>query len=129
VESSLAALTFDNSFVRALPGDPLTTNERRQVRDALYSRVTPEPVRQPRTLAYSAEVAALIGLSPEVCQSPQFAQVFGGNRFTQVGRKRGDTALAWRIVADKGNTIVLQSIQIRSHRYIVLSGIDNASSG
>jgi uncharacterized protein YdiU (UPF0061 family) len=80
VESSLAALTFDNSFVRALPGDPLTTNERRQVRDALYSRVTPEPVRQPRTLAYSSEVAALIGLSPEACQSPQFAQVFGGNR-------------------------------------------------
>lgn len=80
MESSLAALTFDNSFVRALPGDPLTTNERRQVRDALYSRVAPAPVRQPRTLAYSAEVAALIGLSPEACQSPLFAQVFGGNR-------------------------------------------------
>jgi len=80
VESSLAALTFDNSFVRALPGDPLTTNERRQVRDALYSRVSPEPVRQPRVLAYSPEVAALIGLSPEACQSPLFAEVFGGNK-------------------------------------------------
>lgn len=80
VESSLAALPFDNSFVRALPGDPLTSNERRQVRDALYSRVSPEPVRAPRVLAYSPEVAQLIGLSPEACQSPLFAEVFSGNR-------------------------------------------------
>ena len=80
LESSLAALNFDNSFVRALPGDPLTTNERRQVRDALYSRVAPLPVRQPRVLAYSPEVAALIGLSPEACQSPLFTEVFGGNK-------------------------------------------------
>lgn len=80
VERTLDALTFDNSFVRSLPGDPLTSNERRQVRDAAYSRVAPTPVREPRTLAYSPEVAALLGLSRAACESPLFAQVFGGNQ-------------------------------------------------
>ncbi|HET8939517.1 MAG TPA: YdiU family protein [Polyangiales bacterium] len=80
MERSLEALTFDNSFVRSLPGDPLTSNERRQVRDAAYSRVAPTSVRAPRTLAYSPEVAALLGLSREACESPLFAEVFSGNR-------------------------------------------------
>jgi serine/tyrosine/threonine adenylyltransferase len=73
-------LTFDNSFVRTLPGDPLTSNERRQVRDAAYSRVAPQPVRQPRVLAYAPEVAELLGLSRADCESPLFAEVFGGNK-------------------------------------------------
>lgn len=76
----LATLTFDNRFVRELPADPEQANYRRQVYQACYSRVQPKPVKAPRLLAYSTEMAALLGLSEETCQSEPFCQVFVGNR-------------------------------------------------
>src|SRR5690349_15658086 len=40
----LSELHFDNSFVRALPADPIAGNKPRQVLEAAYSRVSPTPV-------------------------------------------------------------------------------------
>jgi uncharacterized protein YdiU (UPF0061 family) len=73
-------LQFDNSFVRELPGDPDPSNRRRQVTGAAYSRVAPTPVAGPRLLAYSREVAELLGLSEDECSSTEFAEIFAGNR-------------------------------------------------
>ncbi len=70
---------FDNRFVRELPGDPLTSISPRAVVGALFSRVGPTPVAAPRLVAYSREVAALLDLDESLVQSPEFAQVFGGN--------------------------------------------------
>ena len=78
--TNLDELPFDNRFTRALPADPDTSNRRRQVQGALFSRVSPTPVAAPATLAWSPEVAELLGLTAEVCRSDDFAQVFGGNR-------------------------------------------------
>ncbi|MBX3133714.1 MAG: YdiU family protein [Gemmatimonadaceae bacterium] len=72
-------LTFDNRFVRELPGDPLTSNERRQVLGAAWSAVRPTPVAAPTLLAHAREVAALVGFGPNHHESPRFAEVFGGN--------------------------------------------------
>ena len=72
-------LRFDNAFVRELPGDPESAPGVRQVHGALYSRVAPTPVRAPRLLAYSAEMAATLGLGEADIASPEFAQVFAGN--------------------------------------------------
>jgi serine/tyrosine/threonine adenylyltransferase len=80
VGGTLRDLRFDMSFVRELPGDPNATNQRRQVLGACFSRVAPTPVARPQLLAYSREVAELIGLSPAECESEEFAQVFAGNR-------------------------------------------------
>jgi len=71
--------TFDNAFIRDLPGDPEQGSRRRQVETALYSHVDPSPVSQPRVLAYSREMANTLGFSAEDVASPEFAQVFGGN--------------------------------------------------
>ncbi len=76
----LDQLSFDNRFVQELPGDSETTNQRRQVFSACYSRVTPTKVIKPQTVAYAKEVAALLDLQEEVCSSDDFAQVFTGNR-------------------------------------------------
>src|SRR5271169_1709896 len=76
---SLQSLRFDNRFVRELPADPHVGAQRRQVHGALYSRVDPEPVSAPRLIAYSPEVAALVGIDEASIASPEFAQVFGGN--------------------------------------------------
>ncbi len=73
------ALRFDNRFVRELPGDKYSTNERRQVVGANWSAVRPTPVGSPQLLAHSREVAALIGFAPDDHLSARFAEVFGGN--------------------------------------------------
>ena len=72
-------LTFDNRFVRELPGDTDNVKLSRQVYDALWSSVTPTPVAAPRLLAYSPEVAALLGWQAEDMNDPRIAQIFGGN--------------------------------------------------
>ena len=74
-----ASLRFDNRFVRELPGDPLTTNDRRQVLHAHWSAVRPTPVKQPVLVAHAREVAAMIGFEPDDHLTPRFADVFGGN--------------------------------------------------
>lgn len=77
---SLSILTFDNRFVKGLPADPETDNHRRQVLSACYSFVSPTTVTAPQLLAFSSEVAQLLGLSDEDCQSDDFTQVFSGNQ-------------------------------------------------
>ncbi len=76
----MQTLSFDNTFVRELPADPATGTQRRQVHGALYSRVTPTPVVAPRLIAYSREVAEMLGIDQAHIESPAFAQVLAGNR-------------------------------------------------
>ncbi|MBW3614219.1 MAG: YdiU family protein [Actinobacteria bacterium] len=78
--ADLDAMAFDNRFTAQLPADPDTSNRRRQVHGAAFSRVAPTPVSAPVTLAWSPEVAELLGLDAQVCASQDFALVFGGNR-------------------------------------------------
>lgn len=80
---ALDALKFDNSFTRELPADPDTTNARRQVYGACYSRVRPTPVAEPRLVAYSREVAGDLDLTHEDCVSAEFTEVFSGNRLLE----------------------------------------------
>ncbi len=76
---TLDALTFDNAFLAALPGDDETGPRRREVRGALWSRVRPTPVAAPRTLAVSREMLAELGLDEADAASARFAEVFAGN--------------------------------------------------
>jgi uncharacterized protein YdiU (UPF0061 family) len=75
---SLDALAFDDSFVRRLPADPEPRNYRRKVLGAAYSRVSPTPVAAPRMLAWTPEVARLVGLPEQ--GDDALAEVFAGNR-------------------------------------------------
>ncbi|MBA2279975.1 MAG: YdiU family protein [Acidimicrobiia bacterium] len=77
---ALDQLPFDNRFTALLPADPDPSNRRRQVEHAAYSRAAPTPVAAPRTVAWSPEVAELLGLDEATCTSDDFAQVFAGNR-------------------------------------------------
>lgn len=71
--------TFDNRFVRDLPGDPETGPRLRQVTGALWSEVEPTPVSAPRLIAYSREMAEALGIDADEIASPEFARVFAGN--------------------------------------------------
>jgi uncharacterized protein YdiU (UPF0061 family) len=57
---------FDNSFA-SLP-------------EAFYTRLAPQPLPAPHVVAISDEVADLLGLPPELLASPEFAELFAGNR-------------------------------------------------
>ncbi len=72
-------LPFDNRFPAAMPRDPESTNQLRQVEGAVWSAVLPTPVADPRVLAVSAEMLHTLGLSDADAQTPEFAQVFSGN--------------------------------------------------
>ncbi len=75
----MQSLRFDNTFVRHLPADSEIGPRRRQVHKALFSRVDPTPVKAPRLIAHSREVAALLGIVEAEIATPRFAEVFGGN--------------------------------------------------
>ena len=75
----MTRLAFDNAFIRELPGDAEAGARLRQVDGALYSRVDPTPVAAPKVIAYSAEMAAALGLSAQDMTGEGFAEVFGGN--------------------------------------------------
>jgi uncharacterized protein YdiU (UPF0061 family) len=77
---TLASLKFDNRFVRELPADSETTNLPRQVTGACYTFVKPKRVAAPKLVAFSPEVASLLDLSAETCESDEFLNVFVGNR-------------------------------------------------
>lgn len=72
-------LNFDNAFVRELPADAEQGLHPRQVLGALYSRVTPTPVAAPKVVAWSVDMAQVLGLDATAMESPALAQVLGGN--------------------------------------------------
>ena len=82
--ASTSALVFDNAFARSLPADPRSDLAARQVPGALYSKVTPTPVSSPTVLAWSKDVAAVLGLPAEaadvVRDADELAAIFSGNR-------------------------------------------------
>ena len=72
-------LHFDNTFIAQLPVDSETGSRRRQVHGAVSSAVEPTRVVAPKLIAWTREVAALLGITDSDIQAPEFAQVFGGN--------------------------------------------------
>ncbi len=76
----LDAASYDDTFVRELPADPVAENVPRAVRGACYTRVDPTPVRAPRLLGWSDAVGEMLGLAHPQSPTGVTAQVLGGNR-------------------------------------------------
>ncbi len=72
-------LTFDNRFTRELPRDTDTSNEIRQVKQAIWSPVSPTPTAAPTMLAYSREMAVTLGLDDAAMRSPLIVNALSGN--------------------------------------------------
>ena len=77
--SVLDSLDFDNRFTAELAGDEVTTNTRRQVHGASYSRVEPTATAAPEMVAVSDEMLELLGISAEQAESPEFLDMVSGN--------------------------------------------------
>jgi uncharacterized protein YdiU (UPF0061 family) len=124
----LTAVEFETSFVSALPADPDPSNAVRQVRDAVYSFVTPTPVAQPRLLAWSEPLAEELGLErPRSEDDPTllalagnlvlpgmrpYAARYGGHQFGQWAGQLGDgRAITLAEMRDRRGT--LQELQLK----------------
>ena len=98
-------LSFDNSFLRDLPGDPSHAQQPRAMPGALWSSITPTPVAAPRLLAHSPEMAQRLGLSPATLAGDwlpvlagnglrpgmaHYATNYGGHQFGQWAGQLGD---------------------------------------
>ena len=70
---------FHSRFLESTPGDPLSDRRPRQVQGALWSKVEPTPVSAPRMVAWSPEVARMLGLDEATLTSPEAVQVLSGN--------------------------------------------------
>jgi serine/tyrosine/threonine adenylyltransferase len=73
------AMRVETRFIASLPGDHSLNPQPRQVHGALYSLVQPTPVKHPRLIVHSPEVAALLECETEM-RDPEFIDVLAGNR-------------------------------------------------
>ena len=76
----MSGLRFENTFVRDLPADPVSTNVPRQVSNADYTRVDPTPVAEPRLLAWSDSMGKLLGIDRPRSSKDEMVEVLAGNR-------------------------------------------------
>lgn len=77
----LDALNFDNSALKNLPLDPVEKNYvRRNVKGAVFSKVMPSPVENPRIVAFSGSALELLDVDTEkAVKDTKFAEYFSGN--------------------------------------------------
>ncbi|TFJ82100.1 hypothetical protein NSK_006765 [Nannochloropsis salina CCMP1776] len=79
---TLETLPFDNLAVRSLPLDPQPENFIRAVPNSVYSRVEPEPLKNPVLVALSPDALTdLLSLDPtELKREEDLAAYLGGNK-------------------------------------------------
>ncbi|WP_397444489.1 YdiU family protein [Polaribacter sp. R77954] len=72
-------LNIKNTFISALPADPILENSRRQVTEAVFSYVTPKQTKAPKVIHTSTEMGEELGISKEDLQSDFFRDIVTGN--------------------------------------------------
>jgi serine/tyrosine/threonine adenylyltransferase len=99
-------LPFEDRFTRHFPADTDTGRQPRALHKALYARIAPEPLANPRLLLWSPETAAMLGLPAQyetdadtlaivsgngVAEgSKPYATVYGGHQFGHWAGQLGD---------------------------------------
>ena len=72
-------LNINDTFTKELPADPIEENYRRQVPEACYSYVQPTPVKRPALIAWSEDVADLLGIKLTPDTEYKFRDLLSGN--------------------------------------------------
>jgi serine/tyrosine/threonine adenylyltransferase len=115
-------LTFDNRFTSELPQDPICETYQRQVSNALWSTAQPTPVKNPQILAYSPEVASMLGFTAADMQDPALIQTLGGNgaltgMVTYATRYGGHQFGHWAGQLGDGRAILLGELMHEGKRF------------
>jgi serine/tyrosine/threonine adenylyltransferase len=107
--------TFHNSFVEELRGEASLDKRSRQVPGYCYSRVEPTAVQAPHLLAWSEDLAQLLGLAEPEKRSPA-VDVLAGNLVTPsmkpfAARYAGHQFGAWAGQLGDGRAISLGELE------------------
>ncbi|MBC7884041.1 MAG: YdiU family protein [Saprospiraceae bacterium] len=78
----MSGITVKNTFTDRLSADPDTSNRPRQVH-ACYSWVSPKGMKQPQMVIYSQELAEVLGIPENYCQSQEFTDIMTGNKLPE----------------------------------------------
>lgn len=119
----LCHISFENTFVRELPADPVLTNVPRLVRNASYTRVEPTPVPAPRLLGWSDDVGTMLGIARPSSPTGPAVEVLGGNRVLPgmqpyAARYGGHQFGHWAGQLGDGRAITLaETVTARGERY------------
>ena len=118
----MRTLTFDNRFTSELPQDPISETYQRQVSNALWSIAQPTPVKNPQILAYSPEVASMLGFTTADMQDPALIQTLGGNgalagMMTYATRYGGHQFGHWAGQLGDGRAILLGELMHAGKRF------------
>jgi uncharacterized protein YdiU (UPF0061 family) len=76
-------MKFESRFVDSLPGDSSTDSRPHMVWNAMYSLVSPTPVRNPSLVSYSRLLAAELGIEPSWIESSEGVNVLAGNTLVE----------------------------------------------
>ncbi|CAH1772892.1 unnamed protein product [Owenia fusiformis] len=79
----MESLNFDNLVLRSLPIDNEKENFVRQVSGACFSKISPTPVENPVTVAYSTPALQLLDIPETDTLTKEFAEYFSGNKILQ----------------------------------------------
>jgi uncharacterized protein YdiU (UPF0061 family) len=120
-ERQIDQVDFRNSFVDELRGEVALDKCPRQVPGACYSQVEPTPVRDPHLLAWSDDLAALLGLAKPT-ERGAAVDVLAGNRVTPsmkpfAARYGGHQFGSWAGQLGDGRAISLGEIEARDGSY------------
>lgn len=118
----MRTLTFDNRFTSELPQDPISETYQRQVSNALWSIAQPTPVKNPQILAYSPEVASMLGFTTADMQNTALIQTLGGNgalagMMTYATRYGGHQFGHWAGQLGDGRAILLGELMHAGKRF------------
>ena len=81
---AIPALRFDNRNARSLPIDSVSTNSVREVSNAIFSKVAPTPVLNPRLIACSSALRLLEADQPfDLANEDAIAQFLSGNQLPE----------------------------------------------
>lgn len=69
MKSSLFSLKFQNRNLLQLPHDISFNKAQREIKDAIFCRVMPDPVKNPKLIAYSTSALQLLGIDTDSLQS------------------------------------------------------------
>ncbi|HEX8235739.1 MAG TPA: YdiU family protein [Abditibacteriaceae bacterium] len=120
-ERQIDQVVFRNTFVDELRGEVALDKRPRQVPGACYSQVEPTPVRDPHLLAWSHEMADLLGLA-EPAERGSAVDVLAGNLVTPgmkpfAARYGGHQFGSWAGQLGDGRAISLGEVEARDGSY------------
>ena len=123
---TLSKKTYRNDFVNSFNGDESGNPVPRQTPNVFYSKALPTPVKQPRLLAWSDELAKELGIEKPTDQKEidilagnfitptmgPYADRYGGNQFGNSAGQSGDggalTLGAWEAPAGRRGDLWLK---------------------